>query len=172
MATDNRKKRSVIDVEKGKIAKNLADELKKQELHLKDTELTERAISSLRSAGTSEGHDQRRKKADSADSAIKAEAAKQEQAERKISDEGKRAEVELKGTSDLAAHDSATAKKAMEQVKFDGAKRELNASSAASADDSQFLGKTAKEQEGNRVTADTATQAFAQNIKRRNIKLK
>lgn len=168
----DQKSRGAIGAEAEGTKEALDAQLRAQDQHSKDTDITERGVSGLHSAGTTEGHQARVTAIAGTESSIKAEAEKLEQKERAISEQGEKVEGEIKGTADVATQDSRTAHESSGQVKFEGAKRGLKAAADASKGDAQFLEKVRKEREGTRSAADTKTAAFSQNIKRRNIKLK
>ncbi|WP_372921673.1 hypothetical protein [Roseovarius sp.] len=158
--------------EKGEIDKELGKEEKDQDQHTKDAEIAERALSSIDSAGTREGHDARVKASDAADRAVKKEADKLEKAEQKISKEGESAEKALDKTAGGAAKDQKKIQDAAGKVKFDDLQKELAQTAEKSREDQQWLEKTKQEREQRRSQADSHTEKFGEHIKSKNMKIK
>ena len=169
---NKRKSRSDHGHDKEGKEREFDTELKKQDQHKKDADIAEKTLSSIDSAGTKEGHDRRAKAADSADSAVKREAAKLEQAERKISKEGQGQEKQLDSTAKSAGKDHEKLKAGAGKVQFDLARKELEKAAEGSKDDQQWLDKTKQEQEKVRTKADSRTDKFGTDIKSKNMGIK
>ncbi len=166
------KSRKEIKKETVETDRNFTEEDKKQDAHQKDAQTTEKALSAIDSAGTREGHDQRVKAAQSIDQSVKREADKLKQAERKLSETGKKAEGVLDKTARTAEKDESTLRSAQKEVKFEPANKELGSAADSKKEDKTHLDTNKAEREKRRTKSDEGTDKFHGQVKGLKFKVK
>ena len=166
------KSRTEIKKETGEADKEFTEEDKKQDAHQKDAQATDKAVSATETAGTREGHDQVVKATQRIDQSVKGEADKLKQAERKLSETGKKAEGVLDKTARTAEKDESTLRSAQKEVKFEPAKKELGTAADSKKEDKAYLDTNKAEREKRRSKTDASTDQFHSRVKSLNFKIK
>lgn len=151
------------EAEKKKIA--FTEQVKKQEITVKDKSIASETAGALHQDGTKDGAARVKKAMEGAGKAIDTQMDKQAKEHDNISKEGQREEKVLDQSAKAAESDSKKAGKAAGDVKTPEGKAALNEASKAAEEDKSWLKNKEKEREEKRKESEKTTKGQQSTVK-------